>query len=31
MKVLNDSYSGQTSANAADSPFRFDLAKTDLR
>ena len=30
MKVLNDSYSGRTSATAADSPFRFDLAKTDV-
>ena len=30
MKVLNDSYAGLTSATAADSPFRFDLAKTDL-
>jgi hypothetical protein len=27
IKVLNDSYSGQTAADAADSPFRFDLAK----
>jgi hypothetical protein len=25
MKVLNDSYSGQTAPNAANSPFRFDL------
>src|SRR5215213_9903211 len=24
MEVLNDSYSGQTAADAADSPFRFD-------
>ena len=30
MKVLNDSYSGETSARAADSPFRFDLAKTEF-
>ena len=30
MTVLNDSYSGQTSDTAADSPFRFDLAKTDF-
>jgi hypothetical protein len=30
MKVLNDSYSGKTSATAADSPFRFDLAKTEF-
>ena len=29
MTVLNDSYAGQTSDTAADSPFRFDLAKTD--
>jgi len=25
MKVLNDSFSGQTAPNAANSPFRFDL------
>ena len=30
MEVLNDSYSGQTSATASDSPFRFDLAKTEF-
>ena len=30
MTVLNDSYSGQTSDAASDSPFRFDLAKTDF-
>ena len=30
MAVLNDSYSGQTSDAASDSPFRFDLAKTDF-
>jgi hypothetical protein len=28
VKVLNDSYAGLTSPTAADSPFRFDLAKT---
>ncbi|MFF5172812.1 zinc metalloprotease [Micromonospora sp. NPDC000089] len=28
MKVLNDSYSGRTSATAADTPFRFDLVDT---
>ena len=27
MQVLNDSYSGQTAADAADSPFRFNLTK----
>jgi hypothetical protein len=27
MKVLNDSYSGQTAPDAADTPFRFDLTK----
>jgi hypothetical protein len=27
MEVLNDSYSGQTATDAADSPFRFELAK----
>ena len=27
MKVLNDSYSGKTAANAANSPFRFGLTK----
>ena len=27
MQVLNDSYSGQTAADAADSPFRFGLTK----
>ena len=30
MKVLNDSYSGQDLGTAADSPFRFDLAKTEF-
>jgi hypothetical protein len=29
MTVLNDSYSGRTAAAAADSPFRFSLAKID--
>lgn len=29
MQVLNDSFSGQTSETAADSPFRFDLTKTN--
>lgn len=28
MKVLNDSYSGATAADAANTPFRFDLTKT---
>lgn len=28
MQVLNDSFSGATAADAADTPFRFDLAKT---
>lgn len=28
MKVLNDSYSGTTAADAANTPFRFELAKT---
>src|SRR6478735_11614835 len=28
LRVLNDSYAGLTSPTAADSPFRFDLAKT---
>ncbi|GAA4732519.1 hypothetical protein GCM10025782_34690 [Pedococcus ginsenosidimutans] len=28
MKVLNDSYSGATAADAADTPFRFDLEQT---
>jgi hypothetical protein len=28
MEVLNDSYSGATAADAADTPFRFDLVKT---
>jgi len=28
MKVLNDSYAGRTAADAADSPFRFDLTDT---
>lgn len=28
MKVLNDSYSGATAADAADTPFRFQLADT---
>ncbi|MCW2810410.1 MAG: hypothetical protein JWP61_868 [Friedmanniella sp.] len=28
MTVLNDSYSGRTAAAAADTPFRFSLAKT---
>lgn len=28
MKVLNDSYSGATAPDAADTPFRFDLTKT---
>ncbi len=28
MQVLNDSYSGTTSADAADTPFRFDLVDT---
>jgi len=27
MKVLNDSFSGRTADDAADSPFRFDLSK----
>jgi len=27
MTVLNDSYAGRTAADAADSPFRFDLSK----
>ncbi|GAB3060218.1 hypothetical protein GCM10027053_22980 [Intrasporangium mesophilum] len=27
MKVLNDSYSGRTASDAADSPFRFNLTK----
>jgi hypothetical protein len=27
MQVLNDAYSGATAADAADSPFRFDLTK----
>ena len=26
MDVLNDSFSGQTAPNAADTPFRFELA-----
>jgi Pregnancy-associated plasma protein-A len=30
MTVLNDSYAGRTSTTAADSPFRFDLAKTEF-
>ena len=30
MTVLNDSFSGTTSATAADSPFRFDLAETNF-
>lgn len=30
MKVLNDSFAGETSATAADSPFRFDLAETNF-
>jgi len=29
MTVLNDSYSGKTAPDAADSPFRFSLAKID--
>ncbi len=29
MKVLNDSFSGLTAPDAADTPFRFSLAKTD--
>ena len=29
MTVLNDSYAGKTSGTASDSPFRFDLAKTN--
>ena len=28
MKVLNDSYSGKTAADAANTPFRFDLVNT---
>ena len=28
MKVLNDSYSGATAGDAADTPFRFDLEQT---
>ncbi|CAN7383528.1 zinc metalloprotease [Knoellia sp. LjRoot47] len=28
MKVLNDSYSGKTAADASDTPFRFNLTKT---
>jgi hypothetical protein len=28
VKVLNDSYSGKTAANASDSPFRFNLTRT---
>ena len=28
MKVLNDSFSGSTAADAANTPFRFDLTKT---
>jgi hypothetical protein len=28
MRVLNDSYSGRTAADASDTPFRFSLAKT---
>jgi len=28
MRVLNDSYSGGTAVDAADTPFRFDLTKT---
>ncbi len=28
MRVLNDSFAGRTAADAADSPFRFDLTKT---
>jgi hypothetical protein len=28
MKVLNDSYSGATATDAADTPFRFDLEQT---
>lgn len=28
MKVLNDSYSGKTAADASNTPFRFDLQKT---
>ncbi|MFC0005010.1 zinc metalloprotease [Micromonospora siamensis] len=28
MQVLNDSYSGKTSASASDTPFRFDLVDT---
>ncbi|GAA4125550.1 zinc metalloprotease [Knoellia locipacati] len=28
MKVLNDSYSGATAADASDTPFRFNLTKT---
>jgi hypothetical protein len=30
MTVLNDSYAGRTSATASDSPFRFDLEKTNF-
>jgi Pregnancy-associated plasma protein-A len=30
MEVLNDSFSGETSATASDSPFRFDLTKTQF-
>lgn len=29
MQVLNDSFSGQTSQTASDSPFRFDLTTTE--
>ena len=29
MKVLNDSYSGATAPDAADTPFRFDLTQVD--
>ena len=30
MEVLNDSFSGATSATASDSPFRFDLTRTNF-
>ena len=30
MKVLNDSFSGATAGDAADTPFRFDLTKVDF-
>jgi len=30
MRVLNDAYSGKTSPDAADTPFRFDLVETNF-